>query len=817
MIDLTAFDDGFDALSRHLPWDCFVAPGILLLEEDASLMAVIEYGGRDAGQREPAERLQVAAAVANVLHPFTGGWTFHFELQRRAVRGYPRGTGRHPVPALIDAERRARLDTPGTAHATRSFVAITWTPTSVPGRRLARWFTRNPPERAAADVMRDHVEPFARLSAQAAALLGRAVGWARLLDDDALMTFLHSCVSPLDQPHVAAPDIPGFPVKAALTGLGFVPGSFPCWTNGREAWHCRVVGINGYPAASHPGLLAGLDALPFPFRWSLRFEAMDHLQARGVFAALWRKHDDTSWDWRSVLLRAVGGVTALRHDPVGVMEALEAEAARLDAEQAGTSAGWLTPTAVVWGESAEVADARAAELVKLLRALGFVPIEEGWGAERAWYGTLPGHVRPNPRKVPLTQVVLSDLAVLGTAWTGRPVNAHWRCDALARLEGEGGTPFDLDLHTGPDGAALVVGPPRTGKSTLLAFLGHQALARVPDLRVVWIDVDTEESTSFVATLAAGGQFLSMGAGDLALQPFADCDTAEGFAWAHAFVMDLLELQGVTGPAGLPAAQAGVLVEDALRLLASSPPEERTFTHLTALVQSNPVRAALGPYCRGGPYGDLMDAGRDRIEEACWTTVDIGALLNRGRLAEPAVRALFRRFWRLFEDGRPTLFLVDEAFRTLRERPLELEEIRRRGPKKNVALVLATHQLDDIAGSPVAAMLRTIPVLLLLPDPNAGRRAIFREFGLNAAETAQLAAALPRRDVLVHAPEGSQLARLDLDPVAQAFCACGGAARRREARAVMAAAGPDGFAAAWLRARGLKAAALILEGGKACED
>src|SRR3546814_5991444 len=44
-----------------------------------------------------------------------------------------------------------------------------------------------------------------------------------------------------------------------------------------------LLGIGGYPKASHPGLLNALDRLPFEFRWSVRYEAMDHLQARGVF------------------------------------------------------------------------------------------------------------------------------------------------------------------------------------------------------------------------------------------------------------------------------------------------------------------------------------------------------------------------------------------------------------------------------------------------------------------------------------------------------------------------------------------------------
>ena len=350
MLDLTAFDDGFDALSRHLPYDCFVWPGVVLLEEDASLMAVVEYQGRDQDGMDPAEVQQTTLAVANVLFPFTGGWCFHLELHKRLDRGYPGSTGAHPLPELLDAERRARLDRPGQQFRTRTLMAVTWTPSAVRAQKLARWFMRNPPERAASDVMRDHVEPFRRLMVQLTALLGRAVGWARLLGDDELMTFLHACVSPVRQARVRAPDIPGFPLKAALVDTGFVPGSFPAWSNGGDApWRLCVLSIGGYPEASHPGLLNALDKLPFELRWSVRFEAMDHVQARGVFAALWRKHDDTAYDWRSVLLRTVGGFQALRHDPVGVMEALEAEAARLEAEAGGTSSGWMTPTAVVWG------------------------------------------------------------------------------------------------------------------------------------------------------------------------------------------------------------------------------------------------------------------------------------------------------------------------------------------------------------------------------------------------------------------------------------------------------------------------------------
>ena len=125
-------------------------------------------------------------------------------------------------------------------------------------------------------------------------------------------------------------------------------------------------------------------------------------------------------------------------------------------------------------------------------------------------------------------------------------------------------------------------------------------------------------------------------------------------------------------------------------------------------------------------------------------------------------------------------------------------------------MLATHLLDDIEGSAIAAMLRTIQILVLLADVNAAKRVIFRDYGLNTAQARQVASATPRRDLFYKTPQGSRLAWLDLDPAALAVCGCGGAALRRRAQEVMAQAGSAGFAAAWLRECDLDEEAEALE-------
>ncbi|QCO02847.1 ATPase, T2SS/T4P/T4SS family [Azospirillum argentinense] len=105
---------------------------------------------------------------------------------------------------------------------------------------------------------------------------------------------------------------------------------------------------------------------------------------------------------------------------------------------------------------------------------------------------------------------------------------------------------------------------------------------------------------------------------------------------------------------------------------------------------------------------------------------------------------------------------------------------------------------------------TIQVLVLLADPNAAKRSILRDWGLNATQAAQVARAMSRRDLFFKTPEGNRLGQLTLDPAALAVCGCGGAAHKRRAFELMANAGPQRFAAEWLRRNGLTEAADTLE-------
>jgi type IV secretion system protein VirB4 len=829
MTEVTDYDDGLDDVARHLPYEHYVWPGVVLLEDDDALLAVVEYRGTDHRALDDAAVGQVAAACARAVFPFTSGWTLHFEFQKRKVQGYLRGTGAHPVSAMVDERRRRRFGGRGVQFRSRTYVAITYVPTGRTHSALSSWFVRRPAHRRP-DVFEDHVKPFAAAVRQFAHLFAAAVGWAKVVgvgpggegDDAEFQGFLHNCISPNYMPRVAVPEIPAWPVKASLCDLGLVPGSFMTATNGHEPsdWHVRVVSIKGYFASVHPSKFLVLDALPFEFRWSVRFECMNHLQAKRVFEKIWRKHDDTAYDWRSVLGRVVGGVTEIERDPVALAEALEAVQARLEADRPEASSGWMTPTVVVWARTVEEVEDRAEQVRSALQKLDLLTLVEGWGAFRAWLGTLPGHVRPNPRRIPLTQVQMSDFLVLSKAWEGPDDNPHLGCDPLMRVEGEGGTPLNVDIHQGQDGGCLVVGGPRNGKSTLLAMMGHQFLERVPGARVRMLDVDSAESTSQVATWAAGGQMLSFGGfGGVALQPYVAADT--DMQWCVEHMVAVFRSQGVVGR-DVSESEARHYAGIVTSHLANGDRSERTMAVAEHLMRSKcrDLALALETFCPGSPNAGMLDATSDPFRDCPWITVDVGALMEAGPVGEPVFMALNRAFHREFLDGRPTLYMVDEAFKMLQRRPQDLEEMRRRGPKKNVSLVLSTHLLEDIEGSPVAAMLKTIRCIIALHDANATKRtvrvgekvkSVYREYGFNWRQAKALEEMAPARDLLFKAPQGTRVGRLHLSPLELAICGQGGEAARTRSEAVMARAGPGRFAAEWLREMGFHGEAAELEG------
>src|SRR3546814_8737035 len=95
--------------------------------------------------------------------------------------------------------------------------------------------------------------------------------------------------------------------------------------------------------------------------------------------------------------------------------------------------------------------------------------------------------------------------------------------------------------------------------------------------------------------------------------------------------------------------------------------------------------------------------------------------------------------------------------------------------------------------------------IFLPNDRAlepQSREAYERFGLNARQVELIAAAQPKRDYYLQSWRGNRLFELGLGPVALAFCAASQTADQALIDRVLAEAGSERLAEAWLRARAL---------------
>lgn len=167
------------------------------------------------------------------------------------------------------------------------------------------------------------------------------------------------------------------------------------------------------------------------------------------------------------------------------------------------------------------------------------------------------------------------------------------------------------------------------------------------------------------------------------------------------------------------------------------------------------------------------------------------------------------------DGAPMLIIIDEGWLVLDSPAFaaQLREWLKTLRKKNASVVFATQSLADIETSAIApAIVESCPTRIFLPNERAFEpqiATIYRRFGLNDRQIEILARATPKRDYYCQSRRGNRLFDLGLGDVALAFAAASSRTDQRRIAELVEAHGRAGFAAAWLRARGLDWAADLL--------
>lgn len=779
------------SLADHLAWAALVSPGVVL-NKDGSFTTAFSFRGPDLESSTEDELMAVRARLNNALKRLGTGWCLHMEARRRIAAAYPQSDFDMETAWLVDAERRDLFQSAEPAFETDYRLALTWLPPADEARRAERWLFDGL-SRAGED-WRQALATFGREADATFDLLAQALPEIAPLDDLALLTWLHACVSP-DEHRIQPPETPvfldAFLADAALAG-GLAPRLGDQWL--------KTVSVRGLPSATRPGLLDGLGALPFAYRWTARWIGLDKVDAEREIVKL-RKRWFAKRKGVGALLREA--ITREEQPLVDTDAASKSEECDGALEMLGAEAcafGYLTLTVTVLDPTEEGAAAKARAIEAALNAQGLTARVEDLNAVEAWLGSLPGEPYADVRRPLVSTLNLADLLPVSAVWAGPPGDACLDGPPLAVARTAGSTPFRLVLHVGDVGHAMVVGPTGAGKSVLLSFLALQWF-RYRDARVVFFD---KGRSARAATLAAGGRWraLEPGAG-FSLQPLARIDREEERAWAAEWIAETVRQAGLEPT---PAVREEIWA--ALAALAEAPAEQRTLTVFCALVQNRAVAAGLEALTLRGPHGAMLDGAGESLTPSRFDTFELEALMATPSAVGPVLAALFHHLEQSF-DGRPTLLVLDEAWLFLGETAFaaKIREWLKTLRKKRVAVVFATQSLDDVAASSIAAtLIESCPTQVFLPNPRALEPAsadLYRGFGLNRRQLELIAFAAPKRAYYWRQPQGRRLFDLRLTGVGLALCGAGSPEDQSLIDAVLRRSDAAGFAREFLKAKGVR--------------
>ncbi|MDQ3388905.1 MAG: hypothetical protein M3483_05315 [Gemmatimonadota bacterium] len=761
------------ALADRLNWLLLAAPGVVF-QKDGSFLAGWRFRGPDPTSSPAEEVNRLARRVNEIFLPCTDRWCFHVDAYRTPSTSYaPAGAFPDAITRLLDEERRNAYRAVGARFETECYLTASYLPPPELHRRVERLFRKGG---EGAISWSNELESFEKSLLDLSDRLTSLLLLDRLGSGPLLSHLYRALTGRLQR---ILPPFHGSYLDSILCHEPFIGDFAPRLGD----LHLRLVEVDGYPDAVYPTVLQSLCELPFEYRWSSRILPL----SPGVADPIIRRTQKQYYEKRKGAAEWAGAFSRGKEDPGNP----ELERMQEDAHARGLAAGaseaisinssgkarycFFNSVILLHRESAAAADADARLAVKAARDAGFTASVQTMHAAETFWGTLPGHGKPNLHRRLLSSRNISALLPVTSVWAGSAANPSpfypSGSPPLLWSDTAGATPFRLSLHVGDVGHTIVVGATGAGKSTLLQLIAAQAF-RYAGAQVFVFD----RGRSFeLLCRAAGGAHFTVRPGEvggLAFQPLARVDDPAERAWAVDWLSLLVRMQGAeVTPSRVEA------LNHALGLLAADEPRYRTLTALTLqlFAVDRELGAALHVYSGQGPYGYLLDADEDVVSGAAFQVFEIQHLFDLGdAITVPTLLYLLHRLEGRFGENRPTYLIVDEAGSSLGHPTFE-SRVRQYAVtlrKHNVALILAFQDLLQLRSLPSCdTLLGACPTRLFLPNAEARHEriaAMYRGAGLNDREIELLAEAVPKRHYYLKSPAGSRLFELSLGPAARAF-------------------------------------------------
>ena len=418
-------------------------------------------------------------------------------------------------------------------------------------------------------------------------------------------------------------------------------------------------------------------------------------------------------------------------------------------------------------------DRNVAHASQRLADAGVTAIRETDAIKPAFYAQIPGNLHWAPGRAPTKSLNSVALAARNNVPRGNP-RGRWGAPILM-LRTTQDTEYAFHFHVQGSaqfsaedmGNCLIVGPPGSGKTGLLATVATLAL-RVPGARCVFIDNQLGLS---VAIKAADGSYLELrsGVGSRVAPLKGLDDTPEDRAHLDRWMRGLILSDGQGEMTSLEDER---LTQGIARQM-TMPQHLRSIEGVQVMLPQrareggrDSAAARLKRWCRGERLGWAFDGEHDELDMSRRLTgIDTTALLKDETVCSPMLAHLFYRARKLI-NGKPLVLGVDEAWQIDRvpafaeQTADDLATIR----KNEGVVVLATQNASTFVNSPIGfAYRQQVPTRIFFADSSADHDVLVGQLGLTEAEFEAVTQTLPNRrhTFLMQRPGGSVLCKFDL--------------------------------------------------------
>lgn len=501
-----------------------------------------------------------------------------------------------------------------------------------------------------------------------------------------------------------------------------------------------MLGINGYPAETHPLYLDDLLTLPFElvvtqsFTFSRKDAALEQMRTTGVRM---ENAGDAAVSQRDELPDAADDLASRR-----------------------TAMGLHHYTVQVKGSSLRELNQNVDKVRAVLTDAGIVSAREDLACEAAYWAQLPGNHRHRPRLSLVNSRNACGFMPLHNFPVGRRSGNHWG-DAVTMLVTAAGTPHYLNLHAADPKAqnggnkrdvahSMFLGPTGSGKTAAAMFL----LVMMQKFGLTSVLFSKDRDTE-IAVRRLGGKVYRIEPGaPTGWNPFSlDPLEKATLPYLRRLVRRLvsrpmLTQDGIevdTKPLSVSEEkELDYAIDAVMRLAAGNRRLGRVLDYLPKGAES--VYERLSKWCharepgrKDGTLAWVFDNQADTLAASLGsvqtTAFDVTSFLDDPELRTPINMHLFYLTSRLI-DGRRLAIWISEFWKALGDAKFAAfcDDMLRTLRKKNGFVALDSNSPGDAINHPISrTLIEQVATLFLFPNPGARRKDYVDGLGLSERE------------------------------------------------------------------------------------